>query len=64
MGVKHQRILSEEAVTIIEAFLFILFAFVIVFLYIMMIGSSLIAQEAERKGKELEKKIEDLINNK
>ena len=50
--------------TIIEAFLFILFAFVIVFLYIMMIGSSLIAQEAERKGKELEKKIEDLINNK
>jgi len=63
MGVKHQSILSEEAVILIEAFLFIFFAIIIAFLYIMMIGSSLIAQEAERKVEELDNKIEDLIKN-
>lgn len=48
---------------LIEAFLFIFFAIIIAFLYIMMIGSSLIAQEAERKVEELDNKIEDLIKN-
>jgi len=50
-------------VILIEAFLFIFFAIIIAFLYIMMIGSSLIAQEAERKVEELDNKIEDLIKN-
>jgi hypothetical protein len=50
--------------TIIEALLFVLFAFVMAFLYIMLLGAATIAQQAEDKVKELEKKIEDLINTK